>query len=172
MKTLTFAALAIVVGCLSMPAQAMTWTLVDVTFAGGGAATGSFFYDAGSNTYSDIALSTTGGSGFSGTDYTAFQAGNESTLQVVNGLSVLQLSFVSPLTDLGGTIALGTSREGRDPFEGICSVSVPCRDYSEIRSIISGSVTTDAQQLAEPGSLLLFLIGLVGVARFSRRTAN
>ncbi len=170
MEILKSAALVIILTCLSLSAQALTiWTLTDVMFEDGGMATGSFSFDAGSNTYSDIMLATTAASSFPDTDYSAFQAGNATTLQVANGLSVLQLAFVDALTDLGGTVALGSNSDGRSPFEGICNGSVPCRDYTSMRNIVLGSVTTEVAALAEPGSLSLLLISLAGIAGFRRR---
>ena len=173
MKIIKPAAFFITLTCLSLSAQAMTvWTLTDVTFEDGGTATGSFAFDAGSNAFSDILLTTTAGSSFPGTVYSAFQAGNAITMQTANGLSVLQLAFVDALTDIGGTVALGSNSDGRSPFEGICVDSVPCRGYSSIRNIIAGAVTTEAAALSEPGSLSLLLIGLAGIVGFRRRNIS
>jgi len=154
-------------------ASAMTvWNLAGVSFDDGGTASGSFAYDAASNAYSNINLVTTAGAIFPGTGYSAFQAGNGNTLQVANGLSVLQLAFVNSLTALGGTVALGTNSDGRSPFEGLCTGSVPCRQYSSVRNIVSGAVTTDALSLAEPGTWVLMLAGLTACVFLRRRPGD
>jgi hypothetical protein len=162
-------ALIVTLTCLSLPAQAMTWSLQNVIFEDEGTATGSFVYDAAANSYSDIMLTTTVGTILPGMGYSAIQAGSNTTVRFANGLNVLQLAFVAALTDAGGTIALGAGRDGRDPFEGICTGSAACREASSIRKIIGGSVTTEAAPLPEPGSLILLLIGLAGIAGFGRR---
>lgn len=60
-----FASAAVALSFLAFIATAqaapLQWTLTDVTFDDGGTATGSFVYDADSNTYSNIALKTTAG---------------------------------------------------------------------------------------------------------------
>lgn len=60
-----FASAAVALSFLTFTATAqaapLQWTLTDVTFDDGGSATGSFVYDADSNTYSNIALKTTAG---------------------------------------------------------------------------------------------------------------
>jgi len=174
MAKFKLAAIMFFLTLISLPSHAMSiYSLKDVAFEGGGTATGSFTYDAGSNSFSNILLETTAGSGFSGESYSNFQAGNENTLQVTNGSSVLQLAFVSSLTNTGGTIALGTSIEGRDALEGICSGSIPCRSFSSQRSIVAGAVTTDmAVALAEPQVWPLLIIGFVAIFFLNRQKAN
>lgn len=63
-KLLASAALALSSLAFTAAAQAapLQWTLKDVTFDDGGTATGSFVYDADSDTYSNVQLSTTAGS--------------------------------------------------------------------------------------------------------------
>ncbi|HUP04955.1 MAG TPA: putative Ig domain-containing protein, partial [Bryobacteraceae bacterium] len=86
-------------------AAQVKWTLHSVTFADGGTATGSFVYDADSNTYSSVNITTTSGTAFAGAAYTQVTAGTSSTLVVTPPtLNSVFLTFVfSPLTDAGGT---------------------------------------------------------------------
>ena len=44
-----------------VPRRSILWTLEDVTFLDGGAASGSFIFDADSSIYSSISVSTTAG---------------------------------------------------------------------------------------------------------------
>ena len=60
------------VGLLSVSASAapLLWTLSGVTFADGGTASGSYIYDATTNTYSSVHVITTAGSRLPGATYT------------------------------------------------------------------------------------------------------
>ena len=103
--------LAICASFLLVPAAQATpiiWYLSNVTFTGGGMASGSFTYDASTNTYSAINISTTGGS-LPATTYTADSIGLASGLALTEGLNRnWLLAFSSPLTNGGGTIALNS----------------------------------------------------------------
>ncbi len=52
-------------------ADGITWSLSGVTFDDGGTASGSFVYDAVTNTVSAVNIVTTAGTTFGGTTYTA-----------------------------------------------------------------------------------------------------
>ena len=137
------------------------WTLQDVTFDDGGAASGSFVFDAETSTFSLIDITTTGGSTLvDGATYAQqhpFYLGSGplflvmvETVPVSLGTRALQLPFLSPLSDLGGTVVLG----GLFNFgEGICGGD-PCQDVSgdlPFRRIASGeSWGRRAQMLSFP----------------------
>ncbi|MDG2155626.1 MAG: hypothetical protein P8M26_06770, partial [Gammaproteobacteria bacterium] len=147
-------ALALVSLTLSLNAAAapVTWVLDGVTFASSevqgpgpydGVATGRFTYDADTNTYSDVSITTTG-SGIWGTDncgdsvlcgtyiratdlYAPLTA---TSLQITptasdpidsTGYYGISLQFVSALTNAGGTVQLFTA--GGTDGEGICKNS-------------------------------------------------
>ena len=55
---------------LSTPAHAILWTLSGVTFDDGGTASGSFDYDADTNTLSSINIVTTAGGTLAGAIFT------------------------------------------------------------------------------------------------------
>ena len=63
-KRVQYAALISILAFFSLSAHAtpVVWYLSGVTFIDGGAASGSFTYDADTNTYSAISISTTAGS--------------------------------------------------------------------------------------------------------------
>src|SRR5215813_9278566 len=81
MNRLTFRSLIAALGLialLSLPsvasADGATWTFSGVTFDDGGTASGSFFYDATNNTYSDINMTTTAGTLLTGALYTSISS--------------------------------------------------------------------------------------------------
>jgi hypothetical protein len=145
---------------LSMSASAVpvTWTLNNVAFNDGATASGSFTYDADTNTYSSISVATTagsvlGGQGFAGllTDIgpDASRLGMAPTPSTtVAGLPILLFRFDTALTNAGGTsnLTLGTyspffpaqgSYEAVCVQSGICGSPIP---LSNIRLVTAGSV--------------------------------
>ena len=74
----------------------VTWTLSGVTFGDGGIATGSFAYDASSNTYSNVNITTTTGSARSGAVY-RFVCGQD--VPGCNGLSPNDVSSLNLTTN-------------------------------------------------------------------------
>lgn len=98
-------------------ADGITWNLTGVTFADGGTASGSFVYDAVTNTVSSIDIVTTVGTVFGGTTYTALNPGflplpddivvvPNSSLSNFTGTFVLDLSLAAPLTNAGGIVSM------------------------------------------------------------------
>ena len=184
---------------LSLTANAaqVTWVLNDVTFAssevmGGGpydgTASGSFTYDANSNTYSNVNITTTG-TGIWGTNNcgdsakcgtyiraTDLYAPLSSTyLQITptsadpldaTGYYGISLQFVTDLTNAGGTVDLFTA--GGTDGEGVCKNSdcLPegAAGVTAFRGFSGGSVSS----VPVPAAAWLFgsaLIGLVGIKR-------
>jgi hypothetical protein len=98
----------------SASANPILWNLVGVTFDDGGTASGSFVYDADTNTYSNISITTTAGSEFGGATYTLINdiadAPTASGIYLVTslpatpGLPGLIMGFFN-LTNSGGIIA-------------------------------------------------------------------
>jgi hypothetical protein len=72
LRNLAIAASLLAFLCLPSIASAdgVTWDLVGVTFDDGGTASGSFVYDAVSNTVSDVNITTSAGTAFGGDTYT------------------------------------------------------------------------------------------------------
>ena len=187
-------------------AAPITWQLNDVTFASNqtegvgpfdGTATGSFTYDAGTNTYSNVNITTTG-SGYWGTDNcgdsilcgpyiratdlystlsaTSLQATPTSSdpTNAIGYYGISMLFVGSGLTDAGGTVNLYTA--GGTDGEGICA-TVGCDPtgasaVSAFRGFSGGSVSA----VPLPAAAWLFIsaiAGLAGAKRLSRskRTA-
>jgi len=144
-------------------ADGITWTLSDVTFNDGGLASGSFVYDALTNTYSSIDITTTSGSAFAGTTYNAlgglFGSTSNGMLLGASGdltnTDVLILLFGAALTDSGGTVVLGGFGEGTCDNTD-CSLST--LDRSITGGELIGTVATP-----EPSVLSLLTMALVAL---------
>jgi len=147
-------------------ADGITWTLSDVTFDDGGIASGSFVYDALTNTYSSIDITTTSGSAFTGTTYNALGGlfGSSSTGMLLGAsgdltnTDVLLLLFGAALTNSGGTVVLLSVREGT------CD-NTDCSLSTLDRSITGGEVVGTVETVAtpEPSALSLLIVALVAL---------
>lgn len=169
---------------LTAPANAapVTWTLVNAVFEDGGTASGTFTYDADTNTYSAINIITTAGSIQSGAehDIVAPMFAHASTRfgavpvpsPGLTGLTILAITWASPLTNAGGLVSILTSDHASG--EGLClnfNCSVFYSYLGGSRQLISGYVTTGEVPL--PAALPMFLAGLAGVGalRLKKRAA-
>ena len=194
----------IIIGAaLSLPSIAsyaapITWQLDNVTFASAqtqgtgpfdGTATGSFTYDASTNTYSNVNITTTG-SGYWGTDNcgdsalcgtyiratdlystlsaTSLQA-TPTASDPVNAVGYYGISMQfagSGLTNAGGIVDLYTA--GGTDGEGICATAAcdptGAGAVSAFRGFSGGSVSA----VPIPAAAWLFgsaILGLLGIAR-------
>jgi hypothetical protein len=154
-----------------------TWFLNGVTFADGGTASGSFVYDASTNTYSAVSISTTPGTTFgSGTTYTGLNPGfpSSSTLLVAvpnpalgdfTGTRVLALNFVTPLANGGGTSSLNA-------IESVCANSGCTTPTTPNRFSTAGNATTTSTTsvpaLSNAGLAVLAML-LLGSSVYSLR---
>ncbi|MFK7888683.1 MAG: hypothetical protein AB8G16_17640 [Gammaproteobacteria bacterium] len=151
---------------LAAPIQ---WVLQDVSFDDGGTAFGSFVFDADTNTFTSIAITTTDGSALSGSfyEFVNFEAGlldADSVLLAADanpvfGTSAFNMNLAAPMTNAGGTIDLALAPPPF-AFESTC-LSDPCTSFFSIdRQIVSGSISA----VPLPGAIWLFsmALGLLG----------
>ena len=149
-------------------ADGITWSLSGVTFDDGGAASGSFVYDAVTNTVSSINIVTTAGTTFGGSTYTALDPGFDPPLPFdfvfvpsasgdLTGMMYLDLELPMPgLTNSGGFVSLMDIAS-----EGVC-VDAGCTAAADspIRMITGGEVISPVVATPEPPAFLLVGIGL------------
>ena len=184
MRRLSTGMFAVVALLWAQSAQAVPilWTLEDVTFLDGGAASGSFIFDADFSLYSSIGVSTTAGStvlsGASSDAEHTFYVGSPQFLVMIDGpvapgTRVLQLPFVVALSNAGGTVTLG----GLFNFgEGSCGAA-PCQDVSALlpfRYLAEGRVVGNpvaVSPVPEPSTLLLVTAGLAAARARRRQSA-
>jgi len=168
-------------------ADPVLWILTGVTFGGidqttglpsgvtGGTATGSFDYNSATNTFTNISITTTAGSGFGGATYTTLSAGfpgfSSSTgiflgasSGDLTGLPLLLLFFNSPLVNSGGTVTdLLTTGIDFGGGEGTCD-DAGCVGSTEDRFITGGAATsTVAVVTPEPSALSLLGVALAAL---------
>jgi hypothetical protein len=151
-------------------ASTVTWNLNNVTFSDGATASGSFNFDADTNTLTTWNISVTSGvlSAFtySPTDSTAgsyFQVAGyqDELLFMVNGSTrQLRLTPVYALTDSGGTDPIDLNTFGNG------SGSVECNNCAPYREVVSGSLATATP---EPGSVALLGLGFASVSLLARK---
>lgn len=133
---------------LSASAAPVTWTLTDTTFDDGGTATGSFVYDADTNLYSHVNITTTTGSIRVGETYTHVCSGpcapqadigadfvlflNEESSDDMLDKPAVSLVFEEALSDTGTEVNIIFS------FESLCDVS----DCSAVNTSVSRMLAT------------------------------
>lgn len=131
---------------LAVNAAPVTWTLNDVHFDDGGTAVGSYDYDAVANIYSNVFITTTEGSIFSGSSYN--DACNVSTchpdfidsrpvFENVTGTYIERLlvfSLQGAMTNSGGVLQILAGGIG-------CELSCEVDDALRSRIVVAGSVS-------------------------------
>ena len=151
-------------------ADGITWDLSGVTFDDGGTATGSFVYDALTNKYSAINVTTTLGSTLSGTTYTSLSSlGSSSDTGLLFGVSsgdvtntsVLFLLFDAALTNSGGIVQLSLIPPDDNSVEGLCTNS-DCSGFT-MRSVTGGELVSEAVKTPEPATISLLGMGFIAL---------
>jgi PEP-CTERM motif len=166
-----------VVGVIAptVSADDVTWTLTDVAFSDGATASGSFVYDADTNTVSSVDITTTLGSLFDGATYTGVDPNYgplsdeivfvpDASSTDFTGTPALDFGFMTDLTDSGGVVPLQAG------FEDTCA-NADCTSGSIVRTTISGEVVAPTAKTPEPASLSLLLlgIGILGLGGMKRK---
>jgi hypothetical protein len=154
-------------------AGAITWTLVNVTSLGS-TITGSFVFDADTNTYSAIDITTSGGTIIPNETWTnwvgfgaSFGPGINCCLGLVDtalanqtGANLLNLVFMTGLTDAGGTIPISSTQQGTCN-DANCNGFTPYATGGT-NNRVTGDVVSSTP---EPGTLMLLATGLLGLLR-------
>ena len=166
-------------GSTTVFAIPMTWTLQDVTFDDGGTASGSYQYDADTDLYSNIDVTTTTTASFDGSVYNFLRPGSGSldygftVIDVVeadmSGNQHIAMVLIDSMTNAGGSIDFGANG-GFAPWEGYCAEADCTTGFIE-RNIVGGSVFGVAIEVPEPSTFILLWSGLIGLG-LSRRRKN
>lgn len=163
----------------SAHAVPLTWTLSGVSFVDGATASGNFVFDAGTRTYLswDIVTTATVDAGANGGLSNSMSGKPYSTNTLSNAASDYYLNpsalavqdalgnrfgfvYASPLTDLGGVIALKPGPTMGYEINGFRS-----------RNITAGSVIA-MSAVPEPATVALMLAGLGAIGCVRRRHAK
>jgi hypothetical protein len=163
---------------LSAAAVPLTWTFQNAIFTEGGVAVGSFVYDAGTDIFSDMNVTTSGGDTFAfpGINYAVGSGGSNTitgtTVPVDDDLTntwAFSILLLENMTNAGGTIGFDLPTQGGSGFAGeaLCGDAICSGDsWQEVRLFASGSITTSPVPV--PAAAWLFgsaLISLVGIKR-------
>lgn len=169
------AVLGLCVGLACAPvaiAFPVTWTLSGATFSDGGTATGSFVYDADTNTLSNWSVSVAGGNTgtfppmtYDTTTASGTISGQGATLTGVMlsaaGNRQLRMPSVSALTDTGGTIAIDFA----NLYQGECFNCSPYRAFTtgNLVGTAAPTITSAATTTFTLGSAGTFTVTSTGV---------
>lgn len=172
------ATLSILLFCSSARAIPVEWTLAGVTFDDGGTASGSFTFNAASNSILDFNINVSGGNTgihpalvFQPSAGTGFVLPNSNPLDTlffnhnVSGRQ-FRITPLAALTDAGGLVQIDLATA----FGG--SGSADTFNFSPARLINAGSLTGAAISISEPGSLGLVAIAIVGIGLARRKSAR
>jgi len=160
-------------------ATPITWYLAGIVFDDQHTAAGSFDYDADSNTFSNIFV--TSESGYTYNNVNPFSSGNAHLISFVsdaipieNVTHALLFDLGLSMTNSGGTIDILPGSTGGGPLslEGTCvsgSTTLSCASVGSRTFVTDGSITT--AKVPVPATLALILIGFAGLG-FRKTSVN
>ncbi|MBP9129452.1 MAG: VPLPA-CTERM sorting domain-containing protein [Steroidobacteraceae bacterium] len=177
-KAVSIACISLALALLAVPmtvnAAAVTWYVNGVTFNDSGTLAGSFTYDASTNVFSSISLTTTAGTVLGAASYAyPTNVGSANTADflsnsfpVVPGTTTrLTLFLVSSMTDSGGIINLSAVSEQ------LCA-AVECNKLLPDRvNPVGGAYITSTAPVPLPAAAWLLVSGLGGLGFLRRRKA-
>jgi len=147
---------------ISAEADPVTWTFVGGSFMDGGTISGSFTFDADTGLFSNIDVTTAGGS-FPGAHYTAISPSRPSSPSGfhfvtqasgdLTGTNTLDSFLNPPMTNLGGTIPLFANQLGAIT-ENTC-LNATCGG-TQLGRIIGGGILTAPPAPLTPTLLFLW----------------
>jgi hypothetical protein len=157
------------------------WTITNGTFDDGGTFSGSFVYDASTNTYSSINVQTTTGHVFgnpSASTYTVLNPGIAPTAKTVlfvdqpgqfsyMGDPTLDLGFSTALTDAGGTVNL-SGTEYTCSAQNCNGLGSPSRGVTGGTASAAGPVTSAPTLSGWGTAALAILLGGAGLLAVRR----
>lgn len=161
-----WSALVVFLCAVAAPALAVpvTWTLNGVAFSDGGSATGSFIYDADTNTFSSINVQVSGGSLPALTYIAPHPVAQASIVALLptasgdfTGVRVVVFGPIGGLTNAGGTLTLNTA-----PVEGTCTNPTCSTTTGGVRSLTAGTLVGVAAGPAPIPAVSTTLLGLTG----------
>jgi hypothetical protein len=136
------------------------WTLSGVAFSSGGAVLGTFDFDANSGTYSNVDITTTADSSFGGATCTLvnpFIATGNSSFSVLTGpgsTTLLDLEFLDPLTNAGGSVPVHLAVEGTCSALG-CGITGSFLRFSPVDTgVVTAANIPEPSCRSSPGSNL------------------
>ena len=178
------AAVVLAMASISAFAVPVLWTLTGVAFNDGGTASGSFIFDATTNTYSSVNITTTTGSTRTGAAYSVTNTSISSSTAALyvtsaaanqTGLPALFLPFTSALTNAGGSVNIRLGQSASfDGSESNCGDAACSGPAVPERLMTSGSVTgavvtASIPTLSEWGMILLSGLLALGTMVVMRR---
>ena len=164
-------------------ADGVTWTMSGLTFTDGSTATGSFVFDAATNTVSAIHVVTSAGTLFTGETYTALDPGfgpfafdmafvTTPSLGDYTGMTVLELEF---FTGLDENTFLSLKNAGgvvvADLNELVCANAVCSTVNADLRGTVQGG-TVVGVVTPKTATLLLLGFGVLGFIAAAKRGAS
>jgi len=157
----------LLLGSASAHAMSLTWTFQDAYFHDKSSLSGSFDFDADTDTFSNISLNTQDGRRIGGSHYTSVIPGLSTSVSIAamslgNYIGVL---LTAPMTNAGGSIGVMPLLSTEGVLKRFFGKTLPLPK----RFLVKGKLVADAVSLPEPATLAIFSVGLLGIFSMRRR---